>query len=94
MPYLKAMTTGMCSGESVRFVVGRPGVHFLSRVIPKDFKKLYSQLPSLALSINRDSVKNKPASLLVESLGKALNGMPPPLCGRQVAHPHFTGLQL
>ena len=30
-------------------------------------------------------VENKPASSLV-SLGKALNGMPPPLCGRQVAH--------
>ena len=29
--------------------------------------------------------KNKPASLLVVSLGKALNGTPPPLCGRQVA---------
>ena len=30
-------------------------------------------------------VKNKLASSLVVSLGKALNGMPPPLCGRQVA---------
>ena len=29
-------------------------------------------------------VENKPASSLV-SLGKALNGTPPPLCGRQVA---------
>ena len=65
---------------------------FLSRVIPKDFKKWYSQLPCLALSIKRDNVENKPASLLVVSLGKALNGMPPPLCGRQVAHPYFTGL--
>ena len=27
-----------CSGESVRIAVGRPGVHSLSRVIPKDFK--------------------------------------------------------
>ena len=33
----------------------------------------------------RDSVENKPASLLVEFLGKALNGTPPPLCGKQVA---------
>ena len=32
----------------------------------------------------RDSVENKPASLLVVSLGKALNGMPPSLCGRQM----------
>ena len=28
---------------------------------------------------NRDSVENKPASLLVVSLGKTLNGMPPSL---------------
>ena len=45
-------------------------------------------------ALKRDSVENKPASLLVVSLGKALNGAPPPLCGRQVVHPHFTGLQL
>ena len=32
---------------------------------------------------NRDSVKNKPASLLVVSLGKTLNGTPLSLCGRQ-----------
>ena len=30
-------------------------------------------------------VENKPASSLVVSLSKALNGKPPPLCGRQVA---------
>ena len=30
-------------------------------------------------------MKNKPASSLVVSLGKALNRMPPSLCGRQVA---------
>ena len=30
-------------------------------------------------------LENKPASSLVVSLGKALNGTPPPLCGRQVA---------
>ena len=30
-------------------------------------------------------VENKPASSLVVSLGKALNRIPPPLCGRQVA---------
>ena len=41
-----------------------------------------------------DSLENKPASLLVVSLGKTLNGTPPPLCGRQVALPYFTGLQL
>ena len=36
---------------------------------------------------NRDSVENKPASLLVVSLGKTLYGMPPSLCGRQVVGP-------
>ena len=35
----------------------------------------------------RPSVENKPASLLVVSLGKALNGMPPSLCGRQMVGP-------
>ena len=36
---------------------------------------------------NRDSVENKPASLLVVSLGKALKGMTPSLCGRQMVGP-------
>ena len=30
-------------------------------------------------------MENKPTSSLVVSLGKVLNGTPPPLCGRQVA---------
>ena len=34
-------------------MVGRSGVHSLSRVIRKDFKKWYSQLPCLALSIEK-----------------------------------------
>ena len=34
-----------------------------------------------------DSVKNKPASLFVVSLGKTLNGLPPFSCGRQVVGP-------
>ena len=38
-------------------------------------------------SANRDSVENKPASLLVVSLGKALNEMPPSLCARQMVGP-------
>ena len=33
----------------------------------------------------RDRVEKKPPSLLAVSLDKALNGIPPPLCGRQVA---------
>ena len=35
-------------------------------------------------SAHRDSVENKPASLLVVSLGKALNGMLRSSCGRRV----------
>ena len=35
----------------------------------------------------RDSVENKPASFFVVSLGKALDGMPPSLCGRQMVEP-------
>ena len=34
-----------------------------------------------------DSVETKPASLLVLSLGKAFNGMPSSLCGKQVMGP-------
>ena len=45
-----------CSGYSNRFAVGRLRVHSLSRVIPKDFKKWYSQFPCLALSIKKPLV--------------------------------------
>ena len=45
-------------------------------------------------SIKKDIMEIKPASLVVASLGKALNRMPPSLCGRQVAYPYFTVLQL
>ena len=33
-------------------------------------------------------MENKPASFLVVSLDKALNGMPPSFCGRQVVGPN------
>ena len=36
---------------------------------------------------NRDSVDNKPASLLVVFLCRALKGVPPSSCGRQVVEP-------
>ena len=42
----------------------------------KDFRKLVFTASCLALSI-KDSVKTKPASSLVVSLGKTLNGIPP-----------------
>ena len=49
----------------------------------KTFKNgIHSSL--LGAQPNRDSVENIPASLLVVSLGKTLNGMPPSLCGRQM----------
>ena len=41
----------------------------------------------LGAQLKGDSVENKPASLLVMSLGKTLYGMPPSSCGRQVAGP-------
>ena len=36
-------------------------------------------------------MQNMPASLLVVSLGKALNGTPPSLCSRQVTHRTSSG---
>ena len=60
----------------------------------KTLKNGIHSFPAWRSAYNRDSVKNKPASSLVVSLGKALNGTLPPLCGRQVALPYFTGLQL
>ena len=38
-------------------------------------------------------MENKPASSLVVSLGKALNGTPPLLCGRQVARMERDGFR-
>ena len=39
------------SGSSARFAFGVPGVYSFCRVIPKDFKKWYPQLPCWALGI-------------------------------------------
>ena len=52
--------------------------------MPKDFQKMIFTASLLGAQHNRDSVENKPASLLVVSLGKTLNGMLPFSCGRQV----------
>ena len=60
----------------------------------KTLKNGIHSFPAWRSAEKRDNVENKPASLLVVSLGKAVNGTPPPLCCRQVAHPYFTGLQL
>ena len=57
-----------------------------SRGFKKTLKNGIHSFPARC-SAHRDSVENKPASLLVVSLGKALNGMPPFSCGRQVAGP-------
>ena len=81
----KAGSTRWRSGWSVRFAVGRAGVHSPCRVIPKDFKKVVFTASLLGAWHLWKVVDNKPTSSLVVSLGKALNGTPPPLCGRQVA---------
>ena len=53
----------------------------------KTLKKMVFTASLLGAQQIRDSVENKPASLLVVSLGRALNGMPPSLCGRQMVGP-------
>ena len=47
-----------------------------------DFRKLVFTTSCLAFSIKGDSMATKKASLLVVSLGKALNESPPALSGR------------
>ena len=66
--------------KSVIKIVSRAKV----KVMPKDFKKWYSAL-LLGSHHKKDFVENKLASLLVVSLGNVVNGIPPSLCGRQVA---------
>ena len=41
----------------------------------------------------KDSAENNPVGLLVMFLNKALNGMPPSLCGMQVVEPNRTNEQ-
>ena len=57
---------------------------FPSRVIPKD-SKMAVTTSLLGAQRSSDGAMNQPACLFVVSLGKAHNGMPPSLCGRQVA---------
>ena len=54
-----------------------------SSVIPKTLKMVFTA-SLLGAQHKRNSAENKPASLLVVSLGKALNGMPPSLCDKQM----------
>ena len=58
-------------------------------VIPSRVKPVTLQLVFIASLLDaqheRDSVETKPASLLVVPLGKALSGIPPCWCGRQMA---------
>ena len=54
----------LCSGLRVRFVVGKLGVRFPSRIIPKDFSKWYLQLPCLALSTKGTLWRTRLACLL------------------------------
>ena len=63
-------------------------VHFPNRVISKkDLKKKGIHSFPARRSAYRGSVENKPASSLVVSVAKALSGMPPSSCGKQVAGP-------
>ena len=61
------------------------GLGFISQVqsYQKTLKKGIYSFPAWR-SAKRNSVENKPASLLVVSMSKTLNGMPPSLCGRQM----------
>ena len=52
----------------------------------KRLKKMVSTVSLLGARHLGEVEKNKPASSRVVSLDKAINGMPPPLCERQVAH--------
>ena len=55
-----------------------------SRVKPMTLKWVFT-VYLLDAQHYRNSVENKPASLLVVPLGKALSGIPPSWCGRQMA---------
>ena len=55
-----------------------------SRVMPKDFKKMVFAAFQFGAQHKKGSVESKPAWLLVVSLDKALDGMPPSSGGRQV----------
>ena len=61
---------------------------FISQVgsYQKTLKMVFT-VSLLGAQHNRDSVENKSASLLVVFLGKALNGIPPFPCGRQMVGP-------
>ena len=53
----------------------------------KTLKNGIRSFPVWRSAQKRDSVENKPASLLAMSLGQTLNGMPPSSHGRQMAGP-------
>ena len=77
---------GVVVGESASQLVD---LRFISIVeeYQKTLKNGIHSFPAWRSAYKRDSVENKPASLLVVSLGKALNGMPPSLCGKQMMGP-------
>ena len=60
-------------------------VHDAIFVKTKRLLKMVSTASLLGARHLGEVVENKSASLLVVSLGKALDGTPSPLCGRQVA---------
>ena len=62
---------------------------FISQV--ESYQKTLKQMVFTAFLLGaehiRDRVENKPASFLDVSLGKALNGIPPSVCGRHMVGP-------
>ena len=72
------------SGCSVCFAVGRPGFIPLIESYQTTIKMVPTAFPLGARQLG-EIQKIKPASSLAASLGKALNGTAPFLCGRQVA---------
>ena len=65
---------------------------YLSSVpFPSPSKALKNDIPAFVLGVQheRDNAEIMPASSLVVSLGKALSGIPPFLCGRQMVGPSF-----
>ena len=58
----------------------------------KTLENAIHTFPAWRSAYKRDNVKNKQLACCV--FGQGTNGTLPPLCGRQVVHPYFTGLQL
>ena len=83
------VVVALCDGVVVRAsALQSEDLGFISQV--ESYQKILKMVFTVFLlgaQQNRNSLENKPASLLVVSLGKRLNGMPLSLCDRQVIGP-------